>query len=256
MPDSYSKNIVYLSKAQYQTLITNNTITVDGVTVTYNKDDIYVTPQDEPVTDVRINNVSIAADGVANIPVASSDGLGVVKSLNNYGVYVNSGGYMQIYNAPENDVKGGTQANKPIVPSNQHASTFYGLAKAAGDTTQSASSNAVGTYTAAAKQAIQSMLGIESSVVVTEIMTGTTPTITGVANHKYMCSEVTSVSITPPAAGTIDVIFISGSTPTVLTLPNTVKLPEWFDATSLNTNTIYEINISEGVYGAVMSWPS
>lgn len=49
--------------------------------------------------------------------------------------------------------------------------------------------------------------------------------------------------------------FTSGSTATVLTLPNTVKLPEWFDASGLDANTIYEINISDGVYGAVMSWP-
>ena len=38
--------------------------------------------------------------------------------------------------------------------------TFYGLAKAAGDTTQASSSNAVGTYTDDAKTAIQTMIGV------------------------------------------------------------------------------------------------
>ena len=47
-----SKQIVYLSKAQYAELIANGSITVDGVTVTYDENDIYVTPQAEPVTDV------------------------------------------------------------------------------------------------------------------------------------------------------------------------------------------------------------
>lgn len=43
-------------------------------------------------------------------------------------------------------------------------STFYGLAKAAGDTTQSQSSNAVGTYTDEAKAAIQNMFGLNDMV--------------------------------------------------------------------------------------------
>jgi len=46
-------------------------------------------------------------------------------------------------------------------------------------------------------------------------------------------------------------LFTSGSTPTVLTLPNTVKMPEWFE---IETNRTYEISILNGVYGAVMSW--
>ena len=48
MPANYSTNIVYLSKAQYQELLTNQTISVSGTTVTYNENDIYVTPQEEP----------------------------------------------------------------------------------------------------------------------------------------------------------------------------------------------------------------
>ena len=35
--------------------------------------------------------------------------------------------------------------------------------------------------------------------------------------------------------------FTSGSTVTVLTLPSTVKFPNWFDPTSLEANTVYEI---------------
>lgn len=46
---------------------------------------------------------------------------------------------------------------------------FYGLAKAAGDTTQSASSNTVGAYTDDAKTAIRAMLGIDTASLVAEI---------------------------------------------------------------------------------------
>ena len=36
--------VVYLTDAQYQTLVANGTITVDGVTVNYSENDLYVTP--------------------------------------------------------------------------------------------------------------------------------------------------------------------------------------------------------------------
>lgn len=85
-------------------------------------------------------------------------------------------------------------------------------------------------------------------------VSGTTPSITGTSGMRYICGEVATLSITPPVSGIIDVIFTSGSTPTVLTVPNTVKFPEWFDPTSLVADTVYEINIADGVYGAVMSW--
>lgn len=57
-------------------------------------------------------------------------------------------------------VKGGSASSVFIAPGVEDAASFYGLAKAAGDSTQSASSNAVGNYTDAAKVAIQKMLGI------------------------------------------------------------------------------------------------
>lgn len=85
-------------------------------------------------------------------------------------------------------------------------------------------------------------------------ISGTTPTITGDANRRYICGEVSTLTITPPSSGDIEVIFESGSTPTVLTVPNTVKFPEWFDATSLEANRTYDIIITNGVYGVVTSW--
>ena len=46
------------------------------------------------------------------------------------------------------------------IKSKMDSLTFYGLAKAAGDTTQALSNNAVGTYTDDAKTAIKSMIGV------------------------------------------------------------------------------------------------
>jgi hypothetical protein len=115
------------------------------------------------------------------------------------------------------------------------------MAKAAGDTTQSASSNAVGTYTETAKSKISEMLSAPVSV------SGTTPTITALSGIQYVCGEVATLDITLPASGIVDVVFESGSTPTVLTVnPQTGMTVEWangFDSANLEADTLYELNI-------------
>lgn len=208
------------------------------------------------VSDVQVNGTSIVSSGVANIPIASTSNLGVVKIRTNVGITANSSGEIYISKASSSQIKTATSTYVPIVASNQHEAVFYGLAKAAGDTTQASSDNAIGTYTATAKAAIQSMLGVEAGVVYVENVSGSTPSITGVANTRYICGEVSTISITPPQSGIIDVVFTSGTSAAVLTIPNTVKLPDWFDSTNLETSSIYEINIADGVYGTVMVWAS
>ena len=81
-----------------------------------------------------------------------------------------------------------------------------------------------------------------------------TPTINAVPNGRYVCtaSAVTELSFTPSASGICSVRFKSGTTPTVLTIPNTVKMPPWWNGCS--ANTFYEISIADGVYGAVGVW--
>ena len=114
-----------------------------------------------PVEDVQINGTSIVTDGVANVPIASSSDLGVVRSrVGDNGIQILSNGYLGTYVASDSDIKNGIHSYRPISPNRQHAAAFYGLAKAAGDTTQSQSSNAVGTYTEEAKISIQKMLGL------------------------------------------------------------------------------------------------
>lgn len=109
--------------------------------------------------DIQINGTSIVSNGVANIPIASTD-LGTVKIDSDYGVTANGNGRLYINKATSSQIPLGTSQYRPIVPYNQHEAMFYGLAKAAGDSTQSASSNAVGVYTDNAKTAIQNMLAV------------------------------------------------------------------------------------------------
>ena len=84
-------------------------------------------------------------------------------------------------------------------------------------------------------------------------MTNPNPAINGKANTRYICGEVGTIIIIPPASGIVDVIFESGTTPAVLMVPDSVKWPKWFDG-NLKANRTYEVNIASGKFGAVMSW--
>ena len=206
------------------------------------------------VTDVQVAGQSVVTDGVANVPIAKLDTIGVVRLLKNGGINLSGddGSRLYIVCSGSNEMKTGTNYYKPVVPGHQHESTFYGLAKAAGADEKN-STLPVGQYTDTAKAAIKAMLDITGECQ-TVTVTGTTPTITATQNTRYVCGEVTTLDFTPSASGICDVIFQSGATATVLILPSTVILPSWFDATALEANMTYEISISDGVYGAVMVW--
>ena len=195
MPN-YSKKIVYLSKEQYQELITNNSVTVNGVTVNYNENDIYVTPQAEPIADIKINNTSIGSNGIANIPVASPSALGVVKINTAYGIglYDNA---LIVNNATAEDVKAGNISTKPISPYRQHEAVYYGLSKAAGVSLASQTVT-VGTYPDASKAAIQNMLGITNLIASEESATATTA---HTANSLFMMNGKLNRATTTIAVG-------------------------------------------------------
>lgn len=199
-----------------------------------------------PVDDVQINGTSIVENGVANVPIANANRLGAIKATSSNGLYIATDGFAIIQKATDTEVKAGTNTYRPIVPNNQHTSTFFGLAKAAGDTSQASSSNIIGHYTINARSKISTMLNEPVTV------GGTTPTIVASAGMQYICEEVATLNFTPSATGICDVIFTSGSTPTVLTLPSTVKFPD--GEFTPEANKTYEINILNGVYGAVMAW--
>lgn len=105
---------------------------------------------------------------------ATASKAGVVKTGAAYGTQMAPDNQtIAISAANAESVKAGWNTYVPIVPNNQHAASFYGLAKAAGDSTQANSNSSVGTYTDGAKDKIQQMLGIidliaphESSVAV------------------------------------------------------------------------------------------
>jgi cytoskeletal protein RodZ len=206
------------------------------------------------VTDVQVNGTSVVQDGVANVPVATDSVAGVVKLYPNGGIMTfgaDTNGLICLNVASDQNMKMGIGGYNPITSGGQHTSSFYGLAKAAGADMKNITSPTVGIYPAAQKSAISTMLNAPESV------SGTTPTITALAGVQYVCGEVSTLDITLPASGCVDVRFESGSTPTVLTITPptgvTVKWAGGFDPTALEANTVYEINIADGL-GVAASW--
>ena len=190
---------------------------------------------------------------------ATTTSVGVVKVNPDFGTAMRSSpneNTIMVRRCPDEDIKAGADLYRPNVPYTQHLAAFFGLAKAAGADMASLSDVTVGQYPQAQKAAIQSMLGVSTGAILIENVSGGTPTLTCLPNVRYKCGEVSTLSITPPASGSCEVMFESGSTATLLTVPNTVKFPPWFDATALETGTIYDIIITDGVYGAVMTWES
>lgn len=203
------------------------------------------------VEDVQINGTSILSNGVANVPLADDVTIGVVRTGASYGIkrWSATNPIICINHATDSMIKdGGTSISpfRPITPDQQHMSTFYGLAKSAGHDEKN-STLPVGQYSEDAKSAIHDMLNGSVSV------SGTTPTIVAKSGIRYVCGEVTSLDFTPPASGICDVVFTSGSTPTVLTVPSTVKWANGFDPTSLDADTTYELNIIDGL-GVAGAW--
>ncbi len=60
----------------------------------------------------------------------------------------------------------------------------------------------------------------------------------------YVCGETAALTLTDyPEKGSFAVVFTSGAAPTVLTVPNTLRMPDDF---TVEANTRYEINVLNG----------
>lgn len=81
-------------------------------------------------------------------------------------------------------------------------------------------------------------------------VTGTTPAFTEAG--RYVCASVpTEVTINPLTNDEICVVFSTGTTPPVLNVSSSLKMPDWW--TGLEANRIYEISVALGLV-AVASW--
>ena len=203
----------------------------------------WTTPDPGGVTDVQINRTSVVTGGVANVPIATGSRLGVVQGNPTGGTQVLVDGRICVAPASEAEIKAGSSSYKPTAQNRNHIATFYGLAKAAGADMSIYESATVGVYTEREISAIHEMLNApvvwdpEDSV----------PSIYAMPGIQYVCGECATLDIALPDSGCVDVVFTSGSTPTVLTVtPPTGMTVEWangFDSNALEADTLYELNI-------------
>lgn len=85
-------------------------------------------------------------------------------------------------------------------------------------------------------------------------LVSTSITLSATTETRYIYGELSSLTITSlPSQGFVNIFFRSGSTPTVLTLPQTVIMPSWF---VVGSNETIMISIADGVYGSAQTWES
>lgn len=85
-------------------------------------------------------------------------------------------------------------------------------------------------------------------------LSSTDITLAAQAETRYIYGELASLTVSSlPSEGIVDILFTSGTTATVVSLPNTVKMPSWF---SVGASMTVEISILDGVYGSVQTWAS
>lgn len=130
------------------------------------------------------------------------------------------------------------------------ASGFANNAKGYADDAETSAENAEA-YSNLAEETVREWINEGSGRIVTVAVSGMNPKINAVHNTVYICGEVISLDFTPCVDGVCDVIFTSGTTPTLLTMPDSVKLPKNF---TILDNRTYEINILNGIYGVATSW--
>lgn len=159
---------IHLDPVTITTLLGDNTLWSDSngmIELDYRADTKLFVDQNNPVTDVQVKGTSLVQNGIANIPLAqiATPGLAMVGSgygLKAANINGSSAGRISIDQATTNYIKGFTEQYRPITPKYLPDAVFQGLARAAGDTTQAASSNTLGTFTPEAIVAIQKMLGV------------------------------------------------------------------------------------------------
>ena len=191
------------------------------------------------VTDVKIDQSSIVdQDGVATIPIADSNTLGVVKILNR-GVNIDSTGGIGISTASSLQIQNAQGPYNPIVPSMQSRSVFYGLAQVAGFI--GFAGLTYGTYTDQAIDKILTLLGVYNRIL---SPAGNTHTLLP-CPFSYAFGEKAELNITVTANSEYHFSFSCPvGTPTVLTMTGAT-------ATSgdviLEAGGYYEVNVWNGV---------
>lgn len=100
--------------------------------------------------------------------------------------------------------------------------------------------------------------GISNLLSTARKISGRTVEIYCETDLRYQCDVVDSITIHQPAVGITDIIFTTNSTTTILNVDTGVIWPGVTagQTPTLEPNTIYELNIMDGKYGVMTSWPA
>lgn len=218
----------------------------------------YITDDDTSITDIKVNNVSVLNNGVANITVPTSlsqlseDTTHRIVTDTEKQTWNNKSNFSGSYN---------DLSNKPTIPAEVTETTVanWGFTKNTGTYSKPSGGipetdlasdvqTSLGKADTAIQQSDLADYQLKSTI---QDVTGTSVTITPTDNIIYKCGELTSLTIAnPPATGAYSIIFTSGSTATTTVIPNTMLGLEDFAA---EANTIYEINVLDN-RAVVGSW--
>ena len=220
-----------------------------------------------PVEDVQINGTSIVNNGIANIPLVQNSTTATPGLVRVYwgGLQVDSNGFLKINPATSSEIKAATASYVTVSPAKQHESTFYGLATAAGDTSQKVSANNVGIYTPEAKKAIREMFGVpnfESELIrdiITEEDAAQIDISSDISGQPFeLRAAKIHVQLPASTTGSRDYITLTGTFMNMSNTATSLSFPTLSMATAAKSLNVYEFEAFNGMYfvraGASTGW--
>lgn len=225
------KNVIYLSNSDYATLVNTGTVTIDGTTLTYDEDNLYITPD---ASDVGMQNPMTTA---GDIIVGGTSGAPtrLAKGTDGQALVINNGNVTwQTVGTGDGTVKSvQVQAASPVVSSTSTAqsvtlNTTISLADAYGDTKNPYGSKTKNYVLAAPSTATGTpsfRALVASDIPALNYQTNTSTYAGGTAVTLNNSSKASSTaSFYAPTSG--------GASNTILIGKGTTAAPEWSSSTT------------------------
>lgn len=172
---------------------------------------------DGNMTDVKVNGTSVVTDGVANIPIAGENTLGVIKTSFLHGLSVDGQGNLSVEPASETAIDDRVSIRVPIIPSNLD-------------------------------YAVRSVYPVTKNLIPSSAAC--------TLNTIYNLGVQSNTTITLPASGRlgafIQVDFVSGTTPTTLSVTSSAGIVG-FDLVP-EANMVYSLYFDWGIVSSAASY--
>ena len=225
------KNVIYLSNNDYATLVNTGTVTIDGTTLTYDEDNLYITPD---ASDVGMQNPMTTAGDII-IGGTSGAPTRLAKGTEGQALVINNGNVTwQTVGTGDGTVKSvQVQAASPVISSTSTAqnvtlSTTISLADAYGDTKNpygSKTKNYVLAAPSTASGTPSFRALVASDIPALNYQTNTSTYAGGTAVTLNNSSKASSTaSFYAPTSG--------GASNTILIGKGTTAAPEWSSSTT------------------------